>query len=301
MAEKKQNIKNGQDITIDDVTVLNGVSVSEKAEEKEETKEVSTEGVTSEEVKEETNGTEVPSEETAVAEEETKEDPFASIDGSIIPTPEIEIPIVNDITTENSDFVPQIPVSEDINKIEVPTSDYNLATQNINEEENTPTYGPQLFGGNLDTSSWQNNSYLSFNSQNSFGSFGQESSKVEVPDGVKAAVDMIKNEAIELATEIKDLKLKNNELENVNNDLRRQVSDLQAKNKILETEKANMQNSITNVQSRILDVFGASNLMQYNNVPSSVEQSVPHQESKIVQYPNYGDEQFGGNGINRAA
>lgn len=62
-----------------------------------------------------------------------------------------------------------------------------------------------------------------------------------------------------------------------------------------------MQNSITNVQSRILDVFGASNLMQYNNVPTSVEQVVPQQESKMVQFPNYGDEQFGGNGMNRVA
>lgn len=302
MAEKKQDIKDGKNIELDDITVLNNVSVAEKAEVKEETKEISTEEVPSEEVKAESSEAEVAAAvEVPTVEEETKEDPFAGIDGSIITTPKIEIPIVSGVASENSDIVPQIPVVEETNTFEIPTTDYNLNTQNPNEEENAPTYGPQLFGGNLDTPSWQNDSYSSFNAQNSFGSIGQESSKIEVPDGVKAAIDMIKNEAIELATENKDLKNKNTDLENINNDLRREVADLQARNKILETEKANMQNSITNVQSRILDVFGASNLMQYNNVPTSVEQVVPQQESKMVQFPNYGDEQFGGNGMNRVA
>ena len=135
MAEKKQDIKDGKNIELDDITVLNNVSVAEKAEVKEETKEISTEEVPSEEVKAESSEAEVA----------------AAVE---VPT---EIPIVSGVASENSDIVPQIPVVEETNTFEIPTTDYNLNTQNPNEEENAQTYGPQLFGGELNNNNWQNN------------------------------------------------------------------------------------------------------------------------------------------------
>ncbi len=285
MSEKKKNIKDGQDITIDGVTVLNGVSVAEKEEVKEEasaaSSEVATEEVPVVEAPEDSakDETEEPANEIAATEVDSsqveKEDPFANVDGSIISAPTIELPTEVPASPEFN-FASEVPSTP---SYDIETNNFDVPLSTSTDDFSTPSYEPQLFNGNNDASS--------FGTQNNFG--GQDLVKAELPDGVKAAVNMIENEAIELSTEIKNLKLKNTELENSNNDLRAQVSELQAQNQILRNEKASIQNSMANVQSRILDVFGAS---MNNN-------SIMQNESKVVKFPqsNFNDDQnnnFGG-------
>ena len=116
MSEKKEKITNGQNIEIDDITVINeGISLSEVEKEEEqqvvapETEEVSKDEVSSEvpavEVDLPTPDVKVDSDEVAPAQEEVKvevpEEPVVPID---LPSPDVDMPDVNaslDIPADN--------------------------------------------------------------------------------------------------------------------------------------------------------------------------------------------------------
>ena len=112
MSEKKEKITNGQNIEIDDITVINeGISLSEveKEEEKQvavpETEEASKDEVPAVEVDLPTPDVKVDSDEVAPVQEEVKvevpEEPVAPID---LPGPSVEMPDVNaslDIPADN--------------------------------------------------------------------------------------------------------------------------------------------------------------------------------------------------------
>lgn len=305
MSEKKANIENGKNVELDGLTVINeGIVLSEdKVEEKKE--EVAVEVPTEEEKKEDvsTSEDELPQDNTEIAKEEVPapEEKSEPAEEAVIP---IDLP--SDIAGEIPAVSIPDPFANQASDIELPAE--GQATDYQSSDFNTPTSfdtTTDSYTGNEELVNSQATfdapSYSPF-TNNVFSNFSSEQQD-ELPDGIRTALDMVQNEVKEITRENSSLKNENDQLKNENSALKNENANLQSQIQILKNEKANMQNSITNVQSRILDVFGASNLMQYNNIPSGVDQSVPRQESTVVQFPSnsYGDEQVGNNGRNMAA
>ena len=272
---KKEMIKNGEDISLDDgnVMVLNGVSVAEK----------------SAEVKKELDAAKEPEEvkktEPIVVNEEPKEEikkEDQTLSKPIIPTipvsdvqPEvslvnpapIEFPEVNlsgDAKTNEQNDFPQININQTV-------PEFNNDQENNQTSNKIPTYDnfnyeneykkPELFGN--------------------FEQFGTKNNEPRIPDGIQKALEMVKNEVFEISLENDDLKNENNNLKNDNNNLRAEIAKKEAEVSVLKNEISTMQSSMAAAQSRILDVFGMGNLNG--------------QTKKSSDAVNFGDEEVNNN------
>lgn len=303
MSEKKANIENGKNVELDGLTVINeGIVLSEdKVEEKKE--EVAVEVPTEEEKKEDVStsedelpqdNAEIASEEASATEEKSEEPEQAEQSEQ----PVIPIDLPGDITGEIPSVSIPDPFADQAAGIELPTEeptqDYQSSDLNIPTSFDTTTGS---YTGYDDTPSSQTafddtTSYGSFANNNVFSNFGGEQQE-ELPDGIKTALDMVQNEVKEIIRENSSLKNENDKLKIENGQLKNENANLQSQIQILKNEKANMQNSITNVQSRILDVFGASNLMGYSNSSSNAIQD----SNTGLNIGNFGDAQMSNGGM----
>lgn len=298
MSEKKTNIESGKNVELDGLTVINeGITLSDdKVEEKNE--DVAVEAPV-EETKEDASVPEVElpqdnneanEEEAPVAEEPTVEEPTVQNEETVIP---IDLP--SDITGGIPDVAPITdPFIGQSVDAELPTeeqaTDYQPSDLNnpVSFDTTNPYTGydeqtdPQAAYGVPDFNSFANNGFSNFNSEPTD----------ELPDGVRTALDMIQNEVKEVTKENRTLKNENDRLQSENDALKNENVNLQSQIQILKNEKANMQNSITNVQSRILDVFGASNLMNYSNPSTNVTQD----PNPGLNQGNFGDDQMSNGG-----
>lgn len=250
---KKEMIKNGEDVSLDngEVVVLNGISVAEKQEETEKTDEnevqvneetqgnqqnITSEDAPKEEVTaEEANVPKVdePSVQIPVS-SETPQIPTAPIDLTGIITPESK-------STANDDTVyPQMPSDSFVNSF---SSDTPVAFNSDAEPSYTPEPVAQDYGipGTSPFNGLTGN---------------YDSAQTILPEGVQKAIDMVKNEVEEVVRKNKTLSEENDTLKKENNSLRADLSDMSAKVTILENKISGMQSSMAAAQSRILDVFG---------------------------------------------
>lgn len=273
---KNEMIKNGEDISLDDgkVMVLNGVSVAEKNAEIEKN------------VEAEKENKEVKETQPIVVNEEAKEESKKeeALSEPIIPTIPVsdvqpEIPLVNpapiefpDVSlnsdakaSEQNDF-PQIQIEQSLPE----TSNDDKVSQIFNQNS-IPT-----FDGTGYEQKYQN--------QDLFGNFNQigvKNDEPKIPDGIEKALEMVKNEALEISLENNNLKIENNNLKIENNKLRDEVTKKETEISVLKNEISTMQSSMAAAQSRILDVFGMGNL---NN-----------QSQKKANIVNFGDEDVNNN------
>ena len=247
---KKEMIKNGEDISLDDgnVMVLNGVSVAEKSAEVKKELEAAKEP---EEVKK--------TEPIVVNEEPKKEEPKEEIKKEdqtlskpIIPT----IPV--------SDVQPEVSLA---NPAPIEFPEVNLSgNAKINEQNDFPQINinqtvPE-FNNNQENDQTSNKipTYENFNYENEY-------KKPEL-FGIQKALEMVKNEVFEISLENDDLKNENNNLKNDNNNLRAEIAKKEAEVSVLKNEISTMQSSMAAAQSRILDVFGMGNLNSQANKSS---------------------------------
>ena len=90
-----------------------------------------------------------------------------------------------------------------------------------------------------------------------FGGFAAPTDdELSMPDGVKKAVEMVKNEVGEIVKENRNLRIKNDELTQENTSLKSDLSKKDAEIVILKDKISNIQSSMATAQARILDVFG---------------------------------------------
>lgn len=264
---KKEMIKNGEDISLDDgnVMVLNGVSVAEKstevkkeldaAKEPEEVKKTDPIVVNEEPKKEEPKG-EIKKEDQTLSKPIIPTIPVSDVQPKVSlanPAP-IEFPKVNlsgnAKINEQNDF-PQININQTV-------PEFNNNQENDQTSNKIPTYEnfnyeneykkPELFGN--------------------FEQFGTKNNEPKIPDGIQKALEMVKNEVFEISLENDDLKNENNNLKNDNNNLRAEIAKKEAEVSVLKNEISTMQSSMAAAQSRILDVFGMGNLNSQANKSS---------------------------------
>lgn len=277
---KKEMIKNGEDISLDDgnVMVLNGVSVAEKSAE--EKKELEAEKVpeevkktepivVNEEPKNEESKEEIKKEDQTLSKPIIPTIPVSDVqpEVSLVNPAPIEFPEVNlsgDAKTNEQNDFPQININQTV-------PEFNNNQENNQTSNKIPTYDnfnyeneykkPELFGN--------------------FEQFGTKNNEPRIPDGIQKALEMVKNEAFEISLENDDLKNENNNLKNDNNNLRAEIAKKEAEVSVLKNEISTMQSSMAAAQSRILDVFGMGNLNS--------------QANKSSDAVNFGDEEVNNN------
>lgn len=245
---KKEMIKNGEDVSLDGgVIVLNGVSVAEKEEkEKQDSKAETEQPVVAESATEES---EKKAEENEVPIETTKEPAEKEVPQETpveIPVPEEtpQIPTVpidltgilnSDATQSPAQEVPSYPQFPSSNEPEIP----NQAEEKPNNIYNFPSSMDRDFNSSM------------------FGGFAAPTDdELSMPDGVKKAVEMVKNEVGEIVKENRNLRTKNDELSQENASLKSDLSKKDAEIVILKDKISNIQSSMATAQARILDVFG---------------------------------------------
>lgn len=277
---KKEMIKNGEDISLDDgnVMVLNGVSVAEKSAEVK--KELEAEKVpeevkktepivVNEEPKNEESKEEIKKEDQTLSKPIIPTIPVSDVqpEVSLVNPAPIEFPEVNlsgDAKTNEQNDFPQININQTV-------PEFNNNQENNQTSNKIPTYDnfnyeneykkPELFGN--------------------FEQFGTKNNEPRIPDGIQKALEMVKNEAFEISLENDDLKNENNNLKNDNNNLRAEIAKKEAEVSVLKNEISTMQSSMAAAQSRILDVFGMGNLNS--------------QANKSSDAVNFGDEEVNNN------
>ena len=292
----KQDIKDGKNVSVGDITVINeGISLAEKIEEKVEVQsEVSTS---------------VPSVEDAVqvaAPEITPdvvvgEDENNSLDNVVpfpIPVPGVEGELVSSLpvgTTEqpsveasNSNdnvIFPQFPLSNDQTPIDFNVPSVQSSSFDFNSSPATEN-NFSGFGNNFSTQNESNlNSFgfgqsVSYDNVSNFNSFQNDE---ELPVGIQNAMSTLKSIGQDYINLKKENEQKNLEIEN----LRRDNEHLKGYSKDLENQISILKNNIVNMQSRVLGMFGMGDVagnMQNNN-----------------SYGNFNDSQSNNNGMNIAA
>lgn len=277
---KKEMIKNGEDISLDDgnVMVLNGVSVAEKSAEEKKELEAEKEPeevkktepiVVNEEPKNEESKEEIKKEDQTLSKPIIPTIPVSDVqpEVSLVNPAPIEFPEVNlsgDAKTNEQNDFPQININQTV-------PEFNNNQENNQTSNKIPTYDnfnyeneykkPELFGN--------------------FEQFGTKNNEPRIPDGIQKALEMVKNEAFEISLENDDLKNENNNLKNDNNNLRAEIAKKEAEVSVLKNEISTMQSSMAAAQSRILDVFGMGNLNS--------------QANKSSDAVNFGDEEVNNN------
>lgn len=277
---KKEMIKNGEDISLDDgnVLVLNGVSVAEKSAEEKKELEAEKEPlevkktepiVVNEEPKNEESKEEIKKEDQTLSKPIIPTIPVSDVqpEVSLVNPAPIEFPEVNlsgDAKTNEQNDFPQININQTV-------PEFNNNQENNQTSNKIPTYDnfnyeneykkPELFGN--------------------FEQFGTKNNEPRIPDGIQKALEMVKNEAFEISLENDDLKNENNNLKNDNNNLRAEIAKKEAEVSVLKNEISTMQSSMAAAQSRILDVFGMGNLNS--------------QANKSSEAVNFGDEEVNNN------
>lgn len=277
---KKEMIKNGEDISLDDgnVMVLNGVSVAEKSAEVKKELEAEKEPeevkktepiVVNEEPKNEESKEEIKKEDQTLSKPIIPTIPVSDVqpEVSLVNPAPIEFPEVNlsgDAKTNEQNDFPQININQTV-------PEFNNNQENNQTSNKIPTYDnfnyeneykkPELFGN--------------------FEQFGTKNNEPRIPDGIQKALEMVKNEAFEISLENDDLKNENNNLKNDNNNLRAEIAKKEAEVSVLKNEISTMQSSMAAAQSRILDVFGMGNLNS--------------QANKSSDAVNFGDEEVNNN------
>lgn len=269
MSEKKQNIKDGNNIELDGVTVLNNVSVAEKAEEKKE--------------EEKTTETEAKEVEPQVSENDKKEEVTPEI--PIIPTPsqnndEPIIPAIDNVIPVGTDLPTSMITTPEVTPINIPVSSA-IPNIGINDETVIPAMDnvvpfkspevsyDQNFGNNFDYQ--QNNgfandqfNFASNNFSNNNNSFGYSKEVSMIPGGVENALDQLRGEILKAVGDNAVLREENNKLSLENNDLRAQLASKDAKIQNLKNNMTNMQNQVANMQARVLDMFGMGGISPNN-------------------------------------
>ena len=263
MSEKLENIKNGSNIELDGVTVLNNISIAEK--EKEEVK---------------------PSEEAKKALEEPK--PIAeesnevsneeiTPDVPIIQLPPSEdktiIPKVNDVIPNSIDPIaidianapisnPQTSIEPQVvppfNSFETPTTE-SFSSNNTFQTDSEVSMPFNTFNQNdnsMDDFGMQKGQFNSY--QSNFDNFSNNQLSNDISTSAENALNTIKDEIMRLSKENKDLIIENSTLRETNKKLEESNNNLATQNKILQDKMSGMQN-------RLLDMFGMGNINQNTN------------------------------------
>ncbi len=269
---KKRDIKNGEDITLDNgnITILNKLSVAEKEPE----------------VKKEENVVpEVPKETKAIAEEkkeiETPEipspiqidipvEPPVSAVSPVATIPGIELPKVEETPSDKPDMAPfPSSINDNANSFQsLLATDNNEMQKNEIPSLNSSNYG---FGNKLETNtfgnSYDNEPTYDFSkngySEPSFNDYNVTMDN-EIGSKVQAVSDELSRSMKQLTDLIGELSLQNNFLKEENDKLKSENSDLKANYRVLERQFSNMQSSMKAAQNKLLDVFGMGSMA--NNV-----------------------------------
>lgn len=295
----KQDIKDGKNVSVGDITVINeGISLAEKVEEKkvEEEQEVSIPVPTVDDSAQVAAPEITP--DVAVGENETNNVdnvvplpiPVPGIDGESVSPLNNETPIQPNIELPNvSDGVifPEIPVVNAENPIDFNVPSIQTPSYDFN---NTPVTQNNFsgFGNNFSTQSDSNlNNFdygqsISYDNTSSLNSF---QSGDDFPPNVENAIKLLKDVANEINSLKEEIRVKDSKIEMLGEENKTLLNE----NAILKNQVANYSVQVEAMRTRVLDMFGMGGMtggMQKNTVNS---------------YSNFNDSQPNNNGMNIAA
>lgn len=238
MSEKMETIKNGGNVELDGITVINNVSFSEKVKEENETKTEDTVVNVEEKTKD------LP------AEESTSNKINSSLDTPVVPIPTpVEEPIIPTIdnlipkeTTFSSTIIPPVSLDNSVSTTTVPEMPQTESFGTFNSKYDYP----QNDFGNNEFGSYQNN-FDSYTTSQNF--YGQPSVSSKVPSDIENSLNSIRSGYLKIVEENDNLKNEISKVKSENNNLKNENLGLQKDN-------AAMKAQIINMRDRLLGMFG---------------------------------------------